>query len=340
MTSKGTTLRQARDEFAQSQRAQGRAESTVRNHLQAVDALIASTSVMTVSAVEPRHIDRVFADNHERWATSTKHLRLYSLKLFFQWCRVRGMSPRDHDPTAMWRLPKRPGNPRLRIPVEQFPALLDAAEHPRDRITVALGLYAFLRGGEVVTLRVNDADLRGKRLSIYRHKTKQPDELPISLELERELTRWFNWYGEACGGLHGDWFLAPSRPRGGGAIPDPVTGSLVKWSSGPVGPTVPQNHPHRPAQRALALLGYDTLREGEHTLRRSGARALFDRLRADGSDGALMRVASMLGHSDVRVTQHYIGWDMERDQRDELLAGKPMFPGLTAPEGRLVAITG
>lgn len=65
-----------------------------------------------------------------------------------------------------------------------------------------------------------------------------------------------------------------------------------------------------------------------HVLRRSGARALFDRLRHEGYDGALRRVQAMLGHSSGTITETYLGLDVERVQRNEMLAGKPMFPDL------------
>ncbi len=67
-------------------------------------------------------------------------------------------------------------------------------------------------------------------------------------------------------------------------------------------------------------------------------RALADALNeAGGSDGALMRVASMLGHSDVRVTQKYIGWEAERRARNEAVAGKVMFPAMTRPAALALA---
>lgn len=98
----------------------------------------------------------------------------------------------------------------------------------------------------------------------------------------------------------------------------------------------PQSHTYRPAQRALEALGYPVLREGEHTLRRSGARAYADQLRSQGYDGALLRVASMLGHKDTKQTEHYIGWHLERQQRNEALAGKSMFGDLFAQDAGIV----
>lgn len=44
-----------------------------------------------------------------------------------------------------------------------------------------------------------------------------------------------------------------------------------------------------------------------------------------GHDGALRRVSSMLGHSSTSITEHYLGVDAERRQRNSLLAGKPVF---------------
>jgi integrase len=70
---------------------------------------------------------------------------------------------------------------------------------------------------------------------------------------------------------------------------------------------------------------------GGHVLRRSGARALFDRLRHEGYDGALKRVQSMLGHSNSVISERYLSLGVERLQRNEMLAGKPMFPETRKP---------
>ena len=65
--------------------------------------------------------------------------------------------------------------------------------------------------------------------------------------------------------------------------------------------------------------------DGCHILRRSGARNLFEELRNTGHDGAARRVQSMLGHSSVVMTELYLGIDNEKRQRNQMLAGKPMF---------------
>jgi integrase len=154
------------------------------------------------------------------------------------------------------------------------------------------------------------------------------------------MTRYLNWYRENQNGLVGSWFLVPSKK------PDQWTWDKDTGMLGRIDVLAdlrPENrvtHPYRAVQRALAVMGYETHKEGEHTLRRSGARALFDTLREQGYDGALMRVSSMLGHRDTRVTEHYIGLSLERTQRNAMFAGQPMFPQLEAGMGTLRVVRG
>jgi integrase len=237
---------------------------------------------------------------------------------------------KDHSPTDGWRAVRVPKTMRTRVPLEDFPALLDAAEHPRDRAVIAVGLFTFLRGSEMRTLRIDDLDLGEHRLAIYRHKTKQPDVLPVSSELHAEMLRWLNWYRADQGGvLRPGWHLLPAKfPNY--TFQDPVTRRIAVDHTrlARLRPTDQLLRPYEVVKRALARLDYPTYWEGEHTLRRSGARALADTLRQQGYDGALMRVASMLGHANTRVTEQYIGWDVERERRNADIAGKPMFPTL------------
>jgi site-specific recombinase XerD len=96
--------------------------------------------------------------------------------------------------------------------------------------------------------------------------------------------------------------------------------------TGALDATKPLYAPHVVVQRIMARAGYPVLKEGEHTLRRSGARAYFDQLVENGYDGALKRVQSMLGHRNASSTERYIGLNPERLARNRDLRGKPMFP--------------
>ena len=313
-------LIKATEEYMNHLAARNLAPNTIKNSRQVLNKAIALWGDVQVGSIDDTHVDRLFAT--AAWAARTRNLYLQSLRSFFKWCRLRNYMARDFDPTEMWGNQKVPTNvDKLRLPVERFAELLDAAPHPRDRAIVALGLFTFCRGSEIATMKIQDLDFSRGELKITRHKTHDEDVLPVSSELAEELVRWLNFYREDQGTLRGEWFLVPSKN------PD-------NWGSERFGlkPTTREVKPYRAVQRALKGIGVETDGEGSHTLRRSGARALADSLRDQGYDSALLRVASMCGHKSTKVTEHYIGWGLERTQRNEMIAGKPLFPGMISGE--------
>lgn len=306
-------------------KAKGMAANTIKNSCQPLRRGLAVWGDIPVGSIDGGHIDLLFASGD--WQPRTRNLYLNTLRQFFAWAVRQKMLPRDADPTEGWRNQRVPSKEKMRLPVEQFIDLLDACDHPRDRAVCALGLFTFLRGSELQTLRIEDLDLSRHELTIWRHKTKEADVLPVSVELAEEMTLWLNHYRSRAGRLDGKWWLVPAKGPNPTRI-NPVTRLIEVDPDGEpeIRPLHRMTHPYRAVQRALSALGYETAGEGEHTLRRSGARALFDELRKQGYDGALMRVSSMLGHKSVKVTEVYIGLGLERMQRNEALAGKVMLP--------------
>ena len=313
------------------------APNTVKNAKQVLTRAMKEWGDILVSSIEPRHIDRLFTAGG--WGPTTQNLYLGQLRTFFKWARVNGYLPKDFDPTATWGTARTPRNKdRDRIPAEMFEDLLDAAPHPRDRAIVALGLYTFSRGSELSTLKIHDLDLGEGLLHVRRHKTLDEDSLPVSEELAREMVRYLNWYRQDQGTLVGHWYLVPAKQPDLWKQ-DKVTRRLVKVDKpSSLKPTVMETKPYRAVQRALRALGLPSHSEGVHTLRRSAARAYADNLRTEGYDGALLRVASFLGHRSTKVTEQYIGWGLERDQRNAMVKGKPMFP--TSKGGGLLKVVG
>ncbi len=296
--------------------------NSMKNRMQILNHALPLWGNVYTHRITGTEVDALFAAGD--WSPRTRNLYLSNLRVFCEWARNERIAPRSWDPTASYTNRRVPRTDKQRVPMSQFSQLLDACKHPRDRAVVACGLYLFLRGSELQTLQIQDVNFSDATVSIYRHKTHDEDTLPMCEELRDELTRWLAWYRQDQGGLHDDWYLLPSKRSNHFTWVDGVRVQVS--NTPPLRPDKIMSHPYRPAKRALAELGIDAKGEGEHTLRRSGARAWFDVLRDQGHSGALMRVSSMLGHSDTRITEHYIGVSQERAQRNIILSGNRMFP--------------
>lgn len=327
-------LSDAVDGYLRDRGAEGTAAGTLRNHRLTLSRLqrVCGRDIY-VSSIDHHHISGFFAD-----AMQTRSAGLpidhSCLKVFFEWCVRNRYVGRFENPMDGRRRPKtQTPEERRHLPASKFPALLDAAERhdPRDRMLNALGLYLFLRSSELRNIRIRDVDLDSGYVRVRIFKTNQVDKMPICRELDQELRKWLTTYVGLLGApLEPDMFLIPGYQPLGRRRED--GSSDLTYVMG-VLPRTPVRDVMLYAQRALQDVGFDvrdsdgtSRREGGHTLRRSGARALYDSLVSDGYDGALRRVQAMLHHADGKMTEHYLGITLDRHQRDELIRGVEMFP--------------
>lgn len=314
------------DEHLSSLASNGYARNSQRIAARTCRGFLAYVGNIQVRNVSARHVDAYFAARSaSKCAPNTLNTDLVALRRLFDFAVARRyMGALDNPATHRRTLREQPKSRQL-IPASKFGALLDACKHPRDRAFVALGLYLLLRASEIVELRIGDVDLDRGYVSARILKSAKADDMPISEELDAELRRWLTWYAQDAGPLDPTWRLVPAKES-----PAPMPGTPV------VAHLRPTKAIHRPAeivQRALVGIGVDvressgaSKREGGHTLRRSSARAVFDRLVAEGYDGAGRVVQSLLHHSSFQTTEHYLGIELDRQKRDELLRGAPMFP--------------
>lgn len=326
---KKPTISESQTMFKYHLQSRGMSPRTVKNHLQVLNRWLDLVGDTRIDTINSNHVDRFFGEGN--WSPKTQNLYLSLLRgVYFPWCRRQGFMAKDMDPTEGRRNAKTERSEALWLPVEEFPSLLAAADNPRDRAVIALGLYTFARGSELSTLRIQDVDLDKNLLTLYRWKTKDADLMPISLELWHELDRYLAYYKINAGfELKPEWYLVPVRSK---TVPvwDYANKTIIpglRRESNQM-PDRRMIRPYEPVKRALHRLGYNVKGSGAHTLRRSGARALFDRLRSEGYDGSLRRVSSMLGHKDTKTTEIYLGLSLEREQRNELIAGQVMFPSV------------
>jgi integrase len=279
----------------------------------------------------PRHAERF-----QSWLLTsgkkpnTVNGRMSQLSAFSKWLVAHRLVPTNFCGTV--RIVPVPRRPRLRVAATDFQRLLDTANRPDRRLVIALGLFLFLRSGEIRTLRVGDVDLDAGILHVTVHKgTEQVDEMPICYELDQELRRWFVTYAaDIRRPLHAADVLVPAqirRPGWMGQTPD-----------GNYRPERMMLRPYDAVRATLAAAGYPVMEDGKkagegvHTLRRSGARAMYDAM-VDGRlgdsyarDDALRQVMTMLHHSSVTITEHYIGLERDRARRDQTIRGARMIP--------------
>lgn len=330
----------ASQEYASHLSARGLAAGTIRSRAGMLRLLEACVGDVYVENLTADHVDRLFAAH--AWAAKTRNVKLSMLRTFFRWCQQRRYMDRHADLLAGYRNLPCPVEPRTRIPVDEWPRLFEACMHPTETAALATGLFLFLRGSEQQAIQLKHVHLDEGTIDVYRAKTRQWDTMPISSELDAYLRDYLTWYADTVG-IHPDYYL--HAPRIIASQERCEATNRILPGTGTIDPTRAIAKPHQTIQRILRRAGYPTAKEGEHTLRRSGARAWFDQLAESGYDGALRRVQSMLGHSTSLVTESYLGIDLDRRQRDSAVRGQRMFPNLTtaalpSEEGNVIALRG
>lgn len=315
------TLQEAVTEYLSHLSAKGLALGTVKNRHDSLRALVRSAGNVLVWNITAKHLDRVFTVN-SHWASGTRNNRLYHYKHFFGWCRARGYMHRDSDPAFGWSNVKVARKDKMMIPVSEWGTLIDMCETPNERIVIATGLFLFLRGSEQQLLQLKHVHLDDLEIQVFRKKTTDWDVMPISLELAGYLREHLT-YLATMNAPKPDHYLIPTNtpPQ------QRLNGRFVKGSC-LVNPDRPFLRPYDVVKAVLGRAGYPTFREGEHTMRRSGARAYFDTLVDSGYDGALRHVQAMLGHEHAEMTERYLGLRHDRIKRNARIKGKPMFPAL------------
>jgi integrase len=185
-------------------------------------------------------------------------------------------------------------------------------------------LYSLLRGADVTNLRIRDVDLDAGYVTAYVSKSKIWDRLPISAEWDHELRRWLTAYTREVGELKPAYFLFPGRRSAPLYCHDThrIVGATAKLS-----PETQQGAIARVINPVLDDIGFDTSAGGEggHTIRRSGARALFDSLSEEHHPRPLRVVKDMLHHASESMTEKYIGVEADRLDRDHVLRGRNMY---------------
>lgn len=339
---KSIRLQDAVDEFLEIS-AITLSPGTVKGHKSCLLKLVDQAGNIYTKNLGAQHATMMLKLLSKTQQPSTIRTEFSRLRAFTTFCRQNQYIAVGVDPFAR-KTPKVPEKQKFMLPESEFGDLLDAAKGPVERAAMAIGLYLFLRQGEMMSLKIQDWDVAAKILHVTVHKSKTVDDMPVSEELEDELTQFMAWYSaNSSVPLEPGHYLIPGR-----------TASLLRGQRGVFGatnfdrriiPGKPCNRPEEYVQFAMRQLGYQTrdgrtgesLWEGFHTLRRSGARALYDHLIDSGHDGAGRTVQAMLHHKHFSTTEGYLGIGLDKKRRDDLIKGKSMYGRQQAHVLRLVA---
>lgn len=324
-------LSPAIEDYVRFRSSQDMSKETLRQERMVLKKFLTVVGNVYCHAIDSRHVERHFEAASKTRSPRSLQLDHGILSRFFEWARFTSRMPVDSNPMYGRRRPRGIRHERNRIPVQDFPRLLDVAgeRDPRDRALVAMLLYTLMRDGEITDLRIRDLDLNNNWLKARIHKTHLEDLMPVCSELEEEMRTWLTHYTTIVGPLEPHYYLIPARAH------SPIIGDG--------GRIVGHQSKYRPEKRIhasgrivtpiLEAFGFPvrnengkSLNEGAHTIRRSGARALFDSLTAQGGyDHPLRVVQSMLHHSSMQMTEHYLGITSDRRSRDEIIRAKRMY---------------
>lgn len=316
--------------YMRHRRSQSYSKGTLKVDTQVLGRFLAVNGNIWCHQITHKHVERHFEEvSKTRQAASLKNDHGVLVR-FFKWARHTGRMPVESDPMFGRRQPKATKRERNRLHVTRFPELLEAAEarDPRDRALCALLLYTLGRDSEVTDLRIRDLDLGAGWLKVRIHKTGQEDLLPVSSELDFEMRRWLTHYTKVAGRLEPWFYLVPAR----GVFPVRNDSGRIERHESTYRPDKKIGGAGRIVNPILERIGFPVVDEsgkpcgeGSHTIRRSGARALFDQLVEGGYDHALRLVQSMLHHASIQMTERYIGITADRRSRDDIIRGRTMY---------------
>lgn len=223
--------------------------------------------------------------------------------------------------------------PFLRLKPAEMELVIDMTEKPWDRWVMA---FSYLTGGRITELRsrrVGDFNWAERTVEWQRAKARRKvhDTLPASQRLVDEYLRWMEHY-QAKGGVTEDSFLIPRRALSGGTmyVPDQAAsaqaiGRVIKKYMGEVG----------------GLTADELHGQANHMTRRAGGHSLFWHLvtveKMSFAEAADI-TRSWMGHEDVKTTMLYIGVDLERLRRDEVLERVELLGPMDQPDANVVAL--
>lgn len=282
-------------------------------------------------------------------------------KQFAEWLKANGLVYPDFNPVydigrtarkAGTRPPERQFRRRF-VPWWEWPRLIDATHHPRDRMLIATGLYLGRRASELAFMKWGHIDRERREVVLYNIKRRrmvlQGEPVYLNTVLAQEYDRYYRWYVARYGEPNPEHPFLPARMTGkalqqarqadgGSTVAFREKTTMQDWPlniSQPMRIETVRDIVHR----TLIEFGWsesDLFGEGGHTLRRSCAVWAEE-------FGGLAAAQALMDHPDARMTQHYTKNAAGRralKKLQESVEPPPEEPASAVPQQREITQTG
>lgn len=253
---------------------------------------------------------------------------------FIKYAQKHGWTNKDLLDDVATQQP--PEQHQRRYTATELMRLCTVSAYPQELILMALVCNTALRITDITSLRLcpvkddgeldtetKTVDLDGGWLHVKIRKTHKRDDLPITLELDAALRSWLTHYQTVLGRpLEPGMFLVPAKDN-------------HTWGSGPrdftYRPFDQITRPDNIYRRAVTAADLPfTKGNGFHTIRRSFARIFYEELKRQDHPDPIRPVQAMLHHARPEQTYHYIGVQLDREARNEVLRGQAFLSRLAA----------
>lgn len=182
---------------------------------------------------------------------------------------------------------------------EELEAILKSFKTFQQRFFFLLGLNTALRVSDIIDLTV--AKVTQPRFTVIEKKTKKAKMIEPSQELREIIFQYIKLYN-----LENAEYLFPSREK-----------NAANYQTDKMNSSEKKNHITRATalnwiKSAAKIAGIQLVNDdgiiGTHTMRKTWAWSAMNQINKSGEKLSIDQISKALNHSNVAVTEHYLGW--------------------------------